>query len=55
MPPGIVRLSVDRDSGLRVQGNPSNSLMEYFLEESLPDWGNTASEPIDTETLEGIF
>jgi hypothetical protein len=55
MPPGIVRLSVDRDSGLRVQGNPSNSVMEYFLEESLPDWGNNASEPIDTETLEGIF
>ena len=55
MPPGIVRLSVDRDSGLRVQGNPSNSVMEYFLEESLPDWGDTASEPIDTETLEGIF
>jgi hypothetical protein len=25
------------------------------LQESLPDWGNTASEPIDTETLEGIF
>jgi penicillin-binding protein 1A len=55
MPPGIVRLSVDRDSGLRVQGSPSNSVMEYFLEESLPDWGDDASEPIDTETLEGIF
>jgi hypothetical protein len=55
MPPGIVRLSVDRDSGLRVQGNPSNSADGVFFGESLPDWGNNASEPIDTETLEGIF
>ena len=35
MPPGIVRLRVDKESGLRVRGQPEGSTMEYFLEEFL--------------------
>ena len=42
MPPGIVRLRVDRDSGLRVRGQPEGSVMEYFLEEHLPEWDTEA-------------
>ena len=55
MPPGIVRLRVDRESGLRVRGQPKGSVMEYFLEESLPDWDTDSSGAIDTENLEQIF
>jgi penicillin-binding protein 1A len=55
MPPGIVRLRVDRESGLRVRGQPEGSVMEYFLEESLPDWDTGSGSAIDTENLEQIF
>ena len=55
MPPGIVRLRVDRQSGLRVKGQPEGSVMEYFLEEYLPDWDSASSGSIDTEDLEQIF
>ena len=55
MPPGIVRLRVDRESGLRVRGQPEGSVMEYFLEESLPDWDTDSGGAIDTENLEQIF
>ena len=55
MPPGIVRLRVDRQSGLRVRGQPKGSVMEYFLEESLPDWDTDSGGAIDTENLEQIF
>ena len=55
MPPGIVRLRVDRESGLRVRGQPKGSVMEYFLEESLPDWDTDSGSAIDTENLEQIF
>ena len=55
MPPGIVRLRVDRESGLRVRGQPEGSVMEYFLEESLPEWDTDSGGAIDTENLEQIF
>ena len=55
MPPGTVRLRVDRESGLRVRGQPEGSVMEYFLEESLPDWDTDSGGAIDTENLEQIF
>ena len=55
MPPGIVRLRIDRESGLRVRGQPKDSVMEYFLEESLPDWDTDSGGAIDTENLEQIF
>ena len=55
MPPGIVRLRVDRESGLRVRGQPEGSVMEYFLEEFLPDWDTNSGGAIDTENLEQIF
>ena len=55
MPPGIVRLRVDRDSGLRVKGQPEGSLMEYFLEESLPDWQSETDGELGTGGLEQIF
>jgi hypothetical protein len=29
--------------------------MEYFLEESLPDWDTDSGGAIDTENLEQIF
>ena len=56
MPPGIVPDSASIGiPGCACKVAPSNSVMEYFLKESLPDWGDNSSEPIDTETLEGIF
>jgi len=55
MPPGIVRVRVDAESGLRVRGQPEGSIMEYFLEESLPDWDNGGNGMLDTERLEQIF
>ncbi len=55
MPPGIVRLRVDKFSGLRVRGQPEDSIMEYFLEESLPEWDSDASGTIDTDRLEQMF
>ena len=55
MPPGIVRLRVDRESGLRVRGQPEGSVMEYFLEESLPDWDTDSDGSIDAKNLEQIF
>jgi len=30
-------------------------VMEYFLEESLPDWDTNSAGAIDTENLEQIF
>ena len=55
MPPGIVRLRVDKESGLRVRGQPEGSTMEYFLEEFLPDWDDKSDRGIDSENLEQIF
>ncbi|MDA0651574.1 MAG: penicillin-binding transpeptidase domain-containing protein, partial [Proteobacteria bacterium] len=55
MPPGIVRLRVDRDSGLRVRGQPEGSIMEYFLEEHLPEWDTEAGDQSNGGNLEQIF
>jgi len=55
MPPGIVRLRVDASSGLRVRGQPDGSIMEYFLEESLPGWASESGQAIGTDDLEQIF
>ena len=55
MPPCIVRLRVDKESGLRVRGQPEGSTMEYFLEEFLPDWDDKSDRGIDSENLEQIF
>ena len=55
MPPGIVRLRVDRESGLRVRGQPEGSMMEYFLEESLPDWQSDAESRFNPDDLDQIF
>jgi len=38
-----------------VRGQPEGSIMEYFLEESLPDWDNGGNGMLDTERLEQIF
>ena len=54
MPPGIVRLRVDRDSGLRVKGQPENSVLEYFLEEALPPWADDDGTS-GSSALEQIF
>ncbi|MFL2503185.1 MAG: penicillin-binding protein 1A [Luminiphilus sp.] len=55
MPPGIVRVRVDRESGLRVRGQPNGSIMEYFLEESLPDWQSDAGSRFNPDYLDQIF
>lgn len=55
MPPGIVRVRVDRESGLRVRGQPDGSLMEYFLEESLPEWQSDAGSRFNPDDLDQIF
>ena len=55
MPPGIVRLRVNQQSGLRVKGQPEGSLMEYFLEEHLPDWDKEFGGAAGTENFEQIF
>ncbi len=55
MPPGIVRLRIDGESGLRVRGQPEGSLMEYFLEESLPDWQSDSGGELGNGGLEQIF
>ncbi len=55
MPPGIVRLRVDRTSGLRVTGTPENSVYEYFLEEFIPAESSNDSRPLGTDELEGLF
>ena len=54
MPPGIVRLRVDKDSGLRVKGQPENSVLEYFLEETLPPWSEEDGTS-GSSALEQIF
>ena len=55
MPPGIVRLRIDAESGLRVRGQPAGSIMEYFLEESLPGWASDSGQALGTDDLEQIF
>ena len=55
MPSGIVRLRIDASSGLRVRGQPEDSIMEYFLEESLPGWASDSGQAIGTDDLEQIF
>ena len=55
MPPGIVRLRIDASSGLRVRGQPEGSIMEYFLEESLPGWASDSGQALGTDDLEQIF
>ena len=55
MPSGIVRLRIDAGSGLRVKGQPEGSIMEYFLEESLPGWASDSGRAIGSDDLEQIF
>ena len=55
MPTGIVRLRIDAQSGLRVRGQPEGSIMEYFLEESLPGWASDSGQALGTDDLEQIF
>ena len=55
MPPGVVRLRIDRESGLRVNGTPDNSMLEYFLEEHLPAEAAGDERPLGTDDLEGLF
>ncbi len=55
MPPGVIRLRIDRSSGQRVTGTPDNSLFEYFLEEFLPAESTNDERPLGTDDLEGLF
>ncbi len=55
MPPGVVRLRIDRDNGLRVKGAPEGSMFEYFLEEFIPAESDEDSQPLGTDELRGLF
>jgi len=55
MPPGVVRLRIDRETGLRVSGTPENSMLEYFLEEHLPEQSDGSDQPLGTDELRGLF
>lgn len=55
MPPGVVRLRIDRDSGLRVKGAPDGSMFEYFLEEFIPAESGDDEQPLGTDELRGLF
>lgn len=50
-----MRLRIDRDSGQRVSGGPSNTMLEYFLEEFLPAEADQQQTPIGTDDLKGLF
>lgn len=55
MPEGVVRLRIDRASGRRVSGTPENSMLEYFLEEFLPNESTDSQQSLGTDELEGLF
>jgi penicillin-binding protein 1A len=55
MPPGVVRLRVDSETGLRVTGTPQKSMLEYFLQEYLPGNMGAEEQPLGTDELEGLF
>jgi penicillin-binding protein 1A len=55
MPPGVVRLRVDRETGRRVEGNGGDTLLEYFLEEFLPADDNGEKTSLGTDDLQSIF
>lgn len=55
MPAGVVRLRIDKQTGLRVTGAPEDSMLEYFLDEYLPSELGTEEVPLGTDELEGLF
>lgn len=55
MPPGVVRLRIDRERGLRVKGAPDGSMLEYFLEEFIPAASSDDEQPLGTDELRGLF
>ena len=59
MPTGVVRLRINRESGLRVTGTPEDSIYEYFLEEFLPKEAphpvQRGEPPLSADDLEGLF
>ena len=55
MPPGVVRLRIDSETGLRVTGTPQKSMLEYFLQEYLPGDMGAEQQPLGTDELEGLF
>ena len=55
MPSGLVRLRIDRETGRRVAGSPEGSMLEYFLEEFLPEEVSGAERPVGTDELDDLF
>ena len=55
MPQGVVRLRVDRSTGLRVTGSPKNSMLDYFFEEFLPSEASDSEDQLGTDELEALF
>ena len=52
MPPGVVRLRIDKESGTRTSSQ-SSSIWEVFLEEFTP--AGKANEGKDGDDLDGLF
>ena len=53
MPEGVVRLRIDKTTGLR-SDSPSEGLWEYFLAETIPNLGRKQDEA-DEDDLRGLF
>jgi penicillin-binding protein 1A len=45
LPPGLVSVKIDPDTGLLAAPGQRNAIMEYFLEENMPAQGNDGSDP----------
>ena len=53
MPEGVVRLRIDKTTGLR-SDSQSEGIWEYFLSETVPGFGKNQDEA-DEEDLRGLF
>jgi penicillin-binding protein 1A len=45
LPPGIVHVKIDPDTGLLAQSRQSNAILEYFREEFVPAQGSREEGP----------
>jgi hypothetical protein len=54
MPPGVVRLRIDKESGERTN-TQSSSIWEVFLEEFTPSGKKKRGQDGDSDDLDGLF
>ena len=55
MPHGVVRLRIDRRTGQKVSGAPTDSMLDYFFEEFLPTETSDNEDRLGTDDLEDLF